>query len=129
MALDIGAVRIGVALANSIAKIAHPLGALSNDGSLLANLKQLCERENVAKLVIGLPRDMSGNETTQTAIAKQTGLAIAKNLDLPFTWQDEAATSLQAESELQSRGRQYNKDDIDALSAVYILEDYLGAKL
>jgi RNase H-fold protein (predicted Holliday junction resolvase) len=42
-------------------------------------------------------------------------------------FQDEAVTSKQAVSELISRGKAYVKEDIDALAAAYILEDYLAA--
>jgi RNase H-fold protein (predicted Holliday junction resolvase) len=38
---------------------------------------------------------------------------------------DEAVTSTRAEAELQSRRKPYAKEDIDMLSAVYILEDFL----
>jgi RNase H-fold protein (predicted Holliday junction resolvase) len=43
--------------------------------------------------------------------------------------QDEAATSRQAESELQARGKPYSKEDIDALSATYILEDFISEQV
>jgi RNase H-fold protein (predicted Holliday junction resolvase) len=39
--------------------------------------------------------------------------------------QDEALTSKHAEAELTSAKKHFSKADIDALSAVYILEDYL----
>jgi putative Holliday junction resolvase len=125
MALDIGSARIGVAIASGMARIPHPIGALPNDAMLIDQLRNLCRQENVAKLVIGLPRNLSGQETAQTATARGLGLKLAEQLDLPFHWQDEAVTSVQAEAELKGRGRPYDKGDVDALAAVYILEDYL----
>ena len=129
MALDIGAARIGVAVASGMARIPHPTGALPNDDTLIGRLQQLCAEEHVAKLVIGLPRGMDGQETAQTAIARELGIKIAQQLNLPFHWQDEAVTSVQAEAELRQRGEPYDKGDIDALAAVYILEDYLHANI
>ena len=129
MALDIGDARIGVAVASGMARIPHPAGALPNDETLMGRLQQLCADEHVAKLVFGLPRGMDGQETQQTARARELGITIAQQLNLPFHWQDEAVTSVQAEAELKRRGGPYDKGDIDALAAVYILEDFLHANI
>ncbi len=40
--------------------------------------------------------------------------------------QDEAVTSKHAEAELESRGKPYERGDIDALAATYILQDWLA---
>jgi RNase H-fold protein (predicted Holliday junction resolvase) len=40
--------------------------------------------------------------------------------------QDEAVTSKRAEAELEARGKPYQRGDIDALAATYILEDFLA---
>jgi len=129
MALDIGAARVGIALASGMARIAHPLGAVTNEWRVGTSFKELCAREQVTRIVIGLPRSLDGKETAQTATARDIGLKIAQQLELPFQWQDEAVTSVAAEAELRARGRPYEKQDIDALAAVYILEDYLHARV
>ena len=51
---------------------------------------------------------------------------LKQSFNLPVYFQDEAVTSKQAEAELQARGKHYEKSDIDALAATYILEDWLG---
>ena len=50
---------------------------------------------------------------------------LRERIDLPVIAQDEAATSVKATEELESRGKPYDKGAIDALAATYILEDYL----
>jgi RNase H-fold protein (predicted Holliday junction resolvase) len=50
---------------------------------------------------------------------------LGQKLPLPISWQDEAVTSVRAEEELRARGKPYVREDIDALAATYILEDYL----
>jgi RNase H-fold protein (predicted Holliday junction resolvase) len=57
---------------------------------------------------------------------RQFGASLAQQVDLPLSWQDEAVTSAQAEAELVQRKKPYTKGDIDALAAVYILNDYLS---
>lgn len=126
LALDVGGKRIGVALANAVARIASPLTTLQNTATITDDLKVLIKRHDVAVLVVGLPRGLNGQRTEQTATVQQFILDIQPALDVPLYWQDEAVTSRKAESELNSRGKSYRKEDIDALAATYILEDFLA---
>lgn len=126
LALDMGEARIGVALANSIARIAAPLGTQPNDDSFLAWLRTTIAEHEVTQLVVGWPRDINGRATTQTAKVEAFAEKLGEELQLPVHLQDEAVTSVRAETELKSRGKAYQKGDIDSLSAVYILEDFLA---
>jgi putative Holliday junction resolvase len=125
LALDVGGRRIGVAAANVIARIAHPLVTIENDDQTVAKLKQLVDEEQAISLVVGLPRNLNGNETAQTKEVQDFIDSLRKHVDMPVYWQDEAVTSRQAEAELVERGKPYAKGDIDALAATYILEDFL----
>ncbi|MGH7142307.1 MAG: Holliday junction resolvase RuvX [Candidatus Saccharimonadales bacterium] len=129
LALDIGSIRIGIALANKKARVAHPLGALPNDDSLTEQLRKLCDRELVTGIVVGLPRGLEGQVTSQTSKIHTYGLELAKQLNVPIFWQDEALTSVKAKEELEASGKPYTKENIDALAATYILEDYLRDKV
>jgi putative Holliday junction resolvase len=125
LALDVGEKRIGVARASMSVRIAQPLVTLSNDAEFLAGLKAIIVQEDVSELVIGYPRGLHGQSTHQTEYVEVFSAQL-KTLELPIHFQDEAVTSEKAESELKSRGKNYRKEDIDALAATYILEDYLG---
>lgn len=125
LALDVGEKRIGIALANSIARIASPLVTLPNDDNFTDSLSKIVETNSVGTLVVGLPRSLDGGVTAQTVYAQEFANELQKRLHLPVIMQDEAVTSAKAESELSSRRKGFTKEDIDMLSAVYILEDYL----
>src|SRR5262249_19724322 len=125
LALDIGSARIGMALASRAARLPSPAGAVPHHATTGQRLRQFCEGEHVTQLVIGLPRGMNGQATKQTTDVQAYGEELAHQLELPVSWQDEAVTSVQAEAELKARGKPYSKEDIDALVATYILEDYL----
>jgi len=125
LALDVGARRIGVAVARIDTQIASPLQTLNHDETIFAQLQKLVAEQAAVALVLGLPRGLDGQETGQTRETRAFASELRKHLDLPFYWQDEAVTSRQAEAELQSRGKPYVRGDIDALAATYILEDYL----
>lgn len=125
IALDVGLKRIGVARANAVVKLAEPLGIIENNSEVWGKLKELCDEHGTTQLVVGLPRSLSGEETNQTKYAREFATEAGQELSLPVALQDEAVTSRQAEEELKLRGKSYNKADVDALAAVYILEDYL----
>ena len=124
LALDIGAARVGLALASRAARLPSPYTTLLNNSTLLHELQAICAKEHVDQLVVGLPRGLDGQETAQTLTVQALGKDIAKDLNLPVAWQDEALTSVKAEAELASRRGIHHKEDVDALAAVYILEDY-----
>jgi len=126
MALDVGGRRIGVAMANAIALIAHPLATIENTDDIYAVIQKLIDSEDVAMLVVGLPRGLEGQHTDQTRAVEAFVDALKKHISIPIHWQDEALTSQKAEAELQARGVAYKKGEVDALAATYILDDFLG---
>lgn len=124
LSLDVGERRVGVAIASLIARFPRPLTTLDNTDEIWSQIKNLVAEHDVDTLVIGLPRNLSGDETAQTQYVrtfteKLTGYTVV--------FQDEALTSHKAEQELTAKGKPYSKGDIDALAATYILEDYLTA--
>ncbi len=126
MALDVGERRIGVGVASLQARLAQPLTTLDNGDGIVAELEKLIAEHEVSALVVGLPRGLSGQHTSQTAYAEAFAKKIGTRLGLPLYWQDEAVTSKKAEAELRARGKPYTKGDVDALAATYILEDFLN---
>ena len=127
MALDVGTKRIGVAVADSAIKIAIPLTTIDNDETQESAIKQIIElisKEEINTLVVGLPRNQSGEETPQSAYTKE----FVKNFEYTvdkISFQDESLTSIQAENRLKSYGKPYSKGDIDMNAASIILQDYL----
>lgn len=129
LALDVGDSRIGVAVASLEARLPRPLTTLEREnGNLFDELSGLVAQENVQCLVVGLPRGLDGQTTEQTMAAEAFVQELKQHLPLPVDMQDEAVTSKQAEAELEARGKPYRREDIDALAATYILEDWLAAQ-
>jgi putative holliday junction resolvase len=122
LSLDVGERRVGVAIANVIARLPRPLTTLDNTDDIWGQIKALVTEHDVETVVVGLPRNLSGDDTAQTRYVR----TFAENLsEYTVVFQDEALTSQKAEKELNSRGKPFAKGDIDALAATYILEDYL----
>ena len=127
MALDVGTKRIGIALADSFIKIAIPFTTVEINNDVDSAIKQIIEiisKEEIDILVVGLPRNQSGEETSQTAYTKEFVKKIEYSVD-KICFQDESLTSIQAEDRLKSYGKPYSKGDIDMNAASIILQDYL----
>lgn len=124
LGIDYGGARVGLALASMIARLPTPFETIDNGPDLIEKLLEIIKSQNVITVVVGLPRSLEGNETRQTTLAREFASKL-KAHGLHVVLQDEAATSIAAEEELQARGEDYTKEEIDALAATYILDDYL----
>lgn len=127
VALDVGERRIGVAVAQTAAGIAHPEMVLERHETVIKDIQELLKHHQAAVLVVGLPRGMEGQETAQTRSTQQLIDQLTTTLSVPVYAQDESVTSKLAETELKNRGKPYAKGDIDALAAAYILQDFLDS--
>jgi putative Holliday junction resolvase len=123
--LDVGDARVGVAVASLAARLPRPLTTLNNTEAVFEEIEQIADAEEASVIVVGLPRGLDGQHTAQTAIAESFAESLGQHIELPVHMQDEALTSQKAEKELNARGKPYDKGDIDALAATYILEDFL----
>jgi putative Holliday junction resolvase len=126
LALDYGDKRVGLALASLTAKIASPYTTLINDSNFYNNLKKIIEKESITAIIVGYPRGLDGQITDQTKKVDNF-IESLKLFRVKIISQDETLTSIKAENELQSRKKGFNKVEVDALAACYILEDWLNS--
>ena len=127
IALDVGEKRIGVAEASRAVKIAVPYDTIEVDGDEVKTILELIISSGATTVVVGYPRNQSGEATAQTAYAEAFAQRLA---DAPaeIVFQDESLTSVEAERRLQSYGKPYTKGDIDMVAASLILQDYLEGR-
>lgn len=125
LALDVGTKRIGVAIARAGLNIAQPLETLDNNGSVFSDIAKLSKEEDIHAVVVGLPRNLEGEETAQTRYAKDFAKKLAEEIEVKIYFQDEALTSVMAEQQLELSKKAYAKGDVDALAATMILSDFL----
>lgn len=119
LGLDIGCKRIGVARINSVARIPEPLVTLENNDSFTVELKKIIDKEAVDLIVVGLPRNMSGEETQQTNIVKDfVDKVLRPSINLPIIYYDETLSSVDAEKYSDDTKK---KRGIDAIAAAEIL--------
>lgn len=125
LCLDVGEKRIGVARGDNAVRIAVPLETIEVNGSELQRIARLSNLERADVLVVGYPRNQSGESTAQTAYVEAFVKRLHTESDLPVIYQDESLTSVLAEQRLQAHHRPYSKGDIDMHAAAIILQDYL----
>lgn len=128
LGLDVGDARIGVAMAGRATKLASPLTTIKNDNSTMDIISNLVKDNEVKSVVIGLPRNLNGDDTPQTAKIRLFADQVEKTLNIKVYLIDEALTSKKAEKELLLRHRPFKREEIDALAATYILEDFFSNK-
>ncbi|QQG51150.1 MAG: Holliday junction resolvase RuvX [Candidatus Saccharibacteria bacterium] len=124
LALDVGEKRIGVAVGDSGVKIAVPFDTIEVDGNEIKRIAQLVVSEKADTVVVGYPRNQSGEPTAQTAYVENFAKQLA-DIAPDLVFQDESLTSVLAEQRLKGYGRPYSKGDIDAQAAAIILQDYM----
>ena len=123
LALDVGDRRVGVALADSQIKIAVPYGYLERSDKIIQQITELMLDHDIDILVVGYPRNQSGEATKQTESVEQFAKELAEvEIDADLVFQDESLSSVEAERRL---GRVKDKGEIDAEAASIILQDYL----
>ncbi len=125
LSLDIGEKRIGVALADMDAPFPAPLTTLEASEHLATEFAAILKKNYVTAVVIGLPRNQSGERTAQTDRVEQIAQLLNIPKEIPTYWQDESLTSVKAQEELERRKKPYAKAAVDALAATYILEDFI----
>ena len=124
--LDVGEKRIGVAVGDNRIKIAVPFDTVEVNGDEIQAIAKIYANQRADVLVVGYPRNQSGESTAQTAYVEDFTTRLSGVSD-KIVFQDESLTSVLAEQRLKSHNRPYAKGDIDAQAAAIILQDYLEA--
>ena len=124
LALDVGSRRIGLAMADSQVNISVPFGWLENSENIVPALTELVLRHDIDTIVVGYPRNQSGEPTKQTEFVEEFVKQFEDiELDTEIVFQDESLTSVQAEQRLGNKIK--DKGEIDAEAASIILQDFL----
>ncbi len=129
LGLDVGDVRIGVAVSDVLGSGAHPLCTLTrtNRQRDITAIGDLASIHNVERIIIGLPISLDGSIGTQAEKIQKFGARLSKGLQIPVEFMDERFTTTEAE-EILDRAEVDPKDRkkiIDQVSAVIILDEYL----
>jgi putative Holliday junction resolvase len=132
MALDVGKVRIGVALSDPLGYTAQPLLTLwrKSRGEDLRSLVRLIRKHEVVHIVVGNPLHMSGDQSPWAAKVQQFAEELRARSGLPVELWDERLSSVVAHEILDEAGhdRRDRKQIIDQVAAVVILRGWMESR-
>jgi putative Holliday junction resolvase len=128
LGLDVGDVRIGVALSDPMAVLATPLTIINRteEPDDIQAILDLVEEHEVGRIVVGLPLSMDGTQSKQTDKVRAFELTLSRQTKVPVEFWDERLSTVTAKRMVQvvrkktERGIRY-----DAMAAALILQGYL----
>lgn len=131
LGLDIGSVRVGVAVSDPAGAVASPVTVL--DARVLARdlreLVRLADDYEAEVLVVGLPLTLAGDEGPQAAEVRAVAERWASTLGLPLRFQDERHSSNEAKRAMRDAGlsEKEQRGSLDKVAAAIVLQSWLDA--
>lgn len=131
LGLDLGTKTLGISISDITKTIANPYRTIKFDEgnyeSLIPQLKNIIENEEIEKIVLGFPKNMSntiGKRAEETIRFKNM---LEDTFRLEVILQDERLTTVEATNYMLQAdvSRKKRKEKIDTLAANIILQTYL----
>ena len=133
LAFDFGEKRIGVAVGETILKLAHPLATIASIENTVKfeQIAALISEWRPQLLIDGLPTHMDGEAHLMTQLCKKFAQRLEGRFNLPVMMVDERLSSAEAAQSLKEQGitGQQQKAMIDQVAAQTILQSYFDSML
>lgn len=132
LGLDLGSVRIGVALTDPGRIIASPYELIRRGADHAADhaiVRSYVEEEAVDLVVVGLPRSMNGRDGAAAKLIRGEVKELSNVLSVPVVLWDERLSTVSAQRALIEGGmkRKTRKDNVDKVAAAVILQSWIDA--
>jgi len=129
LGLDYGRRRVGVSVSDLLGITAQPLTTWTGlgDTKLIQRIAATISEMGIDSVVIGDPLTTRGERGIMSERVRRFVGRLSKTVRVPVYLQDERFTSVEAKRVLRDQGRKTgsNKDVVDRISAVLILQAYL----
>lgn len=131
LGLDVGNKTIGVALSDPLGITAQGITTIrrKSENQDIEELKAICIKYNVQKIVCGLPKNMNGTLGHQSEKVLKFCDIIKETINLPIKMWDERLTTVAATRAMleANLSRAKRKKIVDKMAATYILQGYLDS--
>jgi putative Holliday junction resolvase len=129
IAIDYGLKRTGIAVSDSSSLIAFPLETVGS-GKVILYLKKYMSKEKVDCIVVGMPRQENGSDSSIAKDVREFIMKLKKNIPgVDVKEEDERYTSVLAQRALIDSGvkkmQRRDKSLVDVTSATILLQGYL----
>jgi putative holliday junction resolvase len=133
MGVDVGKVRVGLALSDPTGTLASPLETVrrAKDKTDLDRIAGLVVTHDVVEVVVGLPMHLSGASGASARDASAYARSLASRIgDVPVHLVDERLSTVTAASHLRAGGisARRQRPVIDQAAAVVILQSHLDGR-
>ncbi|MGM9800566.1 MAG: Holliday junction resolvase RuvX [Muribaculaceae bacterium] len=133
LSIDYGRKRCGIAVTDVLKIVATGLTTVAT-AKLVEFIKQYVEKEDVERIVVGLPTTMRGEQSESMKYITPGINRLRKELPgIEIVFFDERFTSVLAHKSMLASGMKktdrQDKAIVDEISATIILNDYLQSKL
>lgn len=132
LALDIGEVRVGVAVSDPTGRVALPVCVLPAQEVLAhaATFRRVLEDWEPELLVCGRPMTLAGEEGPQAARVREQAERVAAACGLPLEFEDERLSSAEAKRILREQGlsERAMRGKVDMVAASLFLQAWLDAR-
>lgn len=135
MGVDVGSVRVGVAVCDPDGLIATPLRTVRRDAACVTDTAQVVQEASergVVEIVVGLPLSMDGLEREAALTARSWATVLSKQLagQILVRLVDERLSTVDAQRSLHAAGRtaRTSRQIIDQQAAAVILQTVLDAE-
>ena len=127
IALDIGSVRIGVAVSDPLGFFAQGVAVLDAKGDWHAELAKIAGQYERPKLLIGMPRRTDGSEGPEAVRMRETAKSVQEYFpELEIEFWDERFTTIAQQALLEADvSRAGRKKKVDKIAATLLLQSYL----
>jgi len=127
LGIDYGRSKIGLAIADEETRMAFAFDVLKNDKEFWKNLKEICQSENVKKIIIGKTFHEMDQESAEEK--KEFGNKVSKETGIEVEFQEEMFTTKMAQKNLiEAEVKNISKND-DSESAKIILQSWLDKEI
>lgn len=128
-ALDLGKVRVGLAISDELGQLAHPRPPLDGKKrkALLQRLAELARDEPLERFLVGMPLGLGGEHGSAARRAVSFAQQVADATGLEVEMVDERLSTVEAQGRLAEMGvkGRATRDRIDGAAAAILLQSWL----
>jgi putative Holliday junction resolvase len=131
LGIDLGEVRVGVAISDDLGLLAHPLetiDALRRDP--YDRVEELAREKQVDAIIVGVPRNMDGSFGPAALKAREVIERLRERVSCRVIPWDERLTTVAAERALREAGRKAREQRsvVDQVAAQILLQSWIDSQ-
>ncbi len=130
LALDVGTVRIGVAVSDPLGAFAQGIAVLQAKGQWMDELAQLIEEYGAKTILVGMPRRTDGSTGPEAENMEKTIARLRERFpDIGIeVWDERFTTTIAQQALLEADvSRKGRKERVDKVAATLLLQNYLDS--